>query len=224
MKRNILLALSFILMVVSLYLVFIWVPTEKQMGIVQRLFYLMVPVAWLAMLAFTVTAVGSFLYLTKKSDKWDILARSSAEVGFVFTTLTLTTGSIWAKPTWGVWWDWGTPRLTSSLILWFIYIAYFLVRNLASEEYRGATFAAVVAIVGLADIPIIILSTSLWGGMHPPELIFQSGGLDPKMGFTLMMSILTFTVLYIVLLGFRISLRYDEAELRKLKELNELGR
>lgn len=219
MKRNALIVLSFILMVAALYLVFIYAPTEKEMGIIQRIFYLMVPLGWLTMLSFIVTAIGSILYLTKKTQKWDILALSSAEVGIIFTTLAMATGAIWAKPVWGVWWDWGTPRLTSTFILWFIYLAYFLVRNLATEEYRGAAFAAVVAIVGLADIPIIILSISLWQGLHPPALIFQEGGLDPRMGLALMASIIAFTVLYIVLLLLRVAMRHNEAELRKLKEL-----
>ena len=218
MKRNALIVLSFILMVVALYLIFIYAPTEKEMGIVQRIFYLMVPLGWLTMLAFIVTAIGSILYLLKKAQKWDTLALSSAEVGIVFTTLAMATGAIWAKPVWGVWWDWGTPRLTSTFILWFIYLAYFLVRNLATEEYRGAAFAAVVAIVGLADIPIIILSISLWQGLHPPALIFQEGGLDPKMGLALMMSIIAFTILYAALLLLRVSMRHNESELRKLKE------
>lgn len=218
MKRKALIISAFVLMMAALFLVFIYAPTEQSMGIVQRIFYIMVPVAWLAMLAYVITAVGSILFLTRKNEKWDILARASGEIGFVFTLLTCTTGAIWAKPVWGVWWDWGTPRLTSSLILLFIYLAYFLVRNLASEEYRGAIFSSVVAIVGLADIPIIILSTSLWGGMHPPELIFQTGGLDPKMGMTLGISITAFTVLYFALLAFRVSQRNDEASLRTIKE------
>ncbi len=218
MKRNALTISAFVLMVVALYLVFIYAPTEEQMGVVQRIFYLMVPVAWLAMLAYVITAVGSILFLTRKKEKWDILARASGEIGLVFTLLTCTTGATWAKPVWGVWWDWGTPRLTSSLILLFIFLAYFLVRNLASEEYRGAVFSSVVAIVGLADIPIIILSTSLWGGMHPPELIFQTGGLDPKMGFTFGMSMIAFTLLYFALPVFRVSYRNEEAKLRMLKD------
>jgi len=219
MKRNALIVFSFLLLATVFYLIFLYVPTEKVMGIVQRIFYLMVPLGWLTMLAFIVTAVASILYLQKKNQKWDILALSSAEIGVVFTTLAMATGAIWARPTWGVWWDWGTPRLTSTFILWFIYLAYFLVRNLATEEYRGAAFAAVVAIVGLADIPIIILSISLWQGLHPPALIFEKGGLDPKMGMTVGISVIAFTVLYIALLVLRVSMRHNEAELRKLKEL-----
>lgn len=218
MKRNILLWLSLGLMVVALYLVFVYVPTEKKMGIVQRIFYLMVPAGWLAMLSFFIVFIGSIFYLAKRENKWDILAYSSAEVGIVFTTLALITGSIWAKPIWGVWWDWGTPRLTSTLVLWFIYLAYFMVRSFATEESRGARFAAVVGIIGFVDIPIIALATTLWRGMHPGALIFQ-GGLAPSMLLTLLVGIAAFTALYVLLLMQRISIRNDEIEIRRLKKL-----
>ena len=114
--RSGLLGLSFILFVAALYLVFIYVPTEKVMGIVQRIFYLMVPMGWLSLLSFLIIFIGSILYLVKRQSKWDTLAYSSAEVGIVFTTLALITGSIWAKPIWGVWWTW-EPRLTATLVL-----------------------------------------------------------------------------------------------------------
>ena len=103
MKRNILLGSAFVLMLVSLYLVFVWVPTEKVMGIVQRIFYLMVPVGWLALLSFSVVFIGSILYLVKRQSRWDVLARCSAEIGIICTTLALTVGSLWARPIWGVW-------------------------------------------------------------------------------------------------------------------------
>ncbi len=131
MKRNILLALGFILITLSLFLVFIWVPTEKVMGIVQRIFYLMVPVGWLALLSFLVVFIGSILYLTKRETRWDIIAHSSAEIGIVCTTLALVVGSMWAKPIWGVWWTW-EARLTATLVLWLIYVAYFTVRAFAT--------------------------------------------------------------------------------------------
>ncbi|MEE8413018.1 MAG: cytochrome c biogenesis protein CcsA [Dehalococcoidales bacterium] len=217
MKRNILLGVGFVLMLASLYLVFVYVSTERQMGIVQRIFYLMVPVAWLALLSFFIVFIGSIFYLVKRENKWDILAHSSAEVGVVFTTLALITGSIWAKPIWGVWWDWGTPRLTSTLILWFIYLTYFMVRSFAKEESQGARFAAVVGIVGFVDTPIIILATTLWRGMHPGPLIFQ-GGLAPDMLLTLLVSIAAFTVLYSILLIQRISMKSIEVEITRFKE------
>ena len=215
--RRGLLGLSFILFAGALYLIFIYVPTEKEMGIVQRIFYLMVPMGWLSLLSFLIVFIGSILYLVKRASKWDILAYSSAEVGIVFTTLALIVGSIWAKPIWGVWWTW-EPRLTATLVLWLIYLAYFMVRSFATEESRGARFAAVVGIVGFIDIPIVILTTTLWRGMHPGPLIFQ-GGLAPSMLLTLLVSLAAFTALYSLLLIQRVSMKNDEGEIRRLREL-----
>ncbi len=217
MKKNILLGLSFVLMVAALYLVFVYVPTEKEMGIVQRLFYLMVPMGWLAMLAFLIIFIGSILYLVKRESKWDILARSSAELGIVFTSLALVVGSTWARPIWGVWWAWNEPRLTATLVLWFIYVAYLMVRSFATEEARGARFAAVVGIIGFIDIPIVFLATSLWRGMHPPLIIFQ-GGIAPPMLLTLLVSIAAFTALYFLLLMQRVAMQNAEGEIKRLKE------
>ncbi len=217
MKRNILLWLSLALMVIALYLVFVYVPTEKEMGIVQRIFYLMVPVGWLAMLSFLIVFIGSILYMIKRESKWDILAHSSAEAGIVFITLALIVGSIWTKPVWGVWWTW-EPRLTATLVLWMIYLAYFMVRSFATEEYRGARFAAVVGIVGFIDIPIVALATTLWRGTNPGAVIFQ-GGLVPAMLLTLMVSIIAFTALFSLLVIQRVSMRNDEREIKRLKEL-----
>ena len=163
------------------------------MGIVQRIFYLMVPMGWLTLLAFLVVFISSILYLAQKESRWDILAYSSAEVGFVFTTLAIITGSIWAKPIWEVWWTWD-PRLTATLVLWFIYAAYFVVRSFAAEESQGARLAAVVGIIGFVDIPIIAMATTLWKGLHPPLIIFQEGGIAPEMLLTLLVSIAAFTV------------------------------
>ncbi len=209
------------LLIGALYLIFLYVPTEREMGVVQRIFYFHVPVAWVAMLAYVVLFIGSILYLWKGEARWDIMASSSAEVGIVFTTMFLISGSIWARPIWGVWWTW-EPRLTATLVLWLIYFAYFLVRSFASEEYRGAMFAAVVSIVGFVDIPIIILATTLWRGMHPGAIIFQ-GGLAPPMLLTLIISVFAFTFLFLLLLMQRVSMRNFEIEIRMLKELHDSG-
>ena len=217
MKRRILLWLGLVLMVAAIYLVFVYVPTEKEMGIVQRIFYLMVPMAWLALLSLLIVFISSILYLVRRESKWDILAYSAAEVGIVVTTIALVVGSLWAKPIWGVWWTW-EPRLTATLVLWFIYVAYLLVRSYASEESRGARFAAVVGIVGFVDLPIIILATTLWRGMHPGTIIFQ-GGLAPPMLLTLLVSIVAYTALYFLLLIQRVSMKNDETELNRLKGL-----
>ncbi len=217
MKKIVLLGLGFVLTVISLYLVFAYVPTEETMGIVQRIFYLMVPMGWLSLLSFLIVFIGSILYLVKRESKWDILASCSAEIGIVFTTLALIVGAIWAKPIWGVWWTW-EPRLTATIVLWLIYAAYLLVRSYTAEEQKGARFAAVVGIVGFIDIPIIALATTLWKGVHPGPLIFQ-GGLAPPMLLTLQVSIVAFTVLYVVLLMQRVSAKNDEIEIKRLKGL-----
>ncbi len=210
--------LGFIFLLWSLYLVFIFVPTEKTMGVVQRIFYLMVPVGWLSLLSFGIIFICSILYLRRKESKWDTIACCSAELGIVFTTLTLVTGALWAKPVWGVWWTW-EPRLTATLILWFIYVAYFTVRSFAADEQRGAIFSAVVGITGCMDIPIIMLATTLWRGMHPGSVIFQ-GGLAPPMLLTLVVSIIAFTALYCLLLLQRVSVKNDEIEIKRLNQLS----
>ena len=207
--------LSLILFIAALFLVFIYVPTEKTMGVVQRIFYFHVPLAWVAFLAFFIVFVNSILYLWKRDNKWDVYASASSEVGIVFTTLVLITGSIWAKPIWGVWWTW-EPRLTASLVLWLIYIAYILVRSYAQEESRGARYAAVVGIIGFLDVPIVALAITLWRTQHPGPVIFQ-GGLAPAMLLTLLICITAFTVLFCLLLLLRISLKNYEIEIKKIK-------
>lgn len=217
MKKNILLWLGLALMVSALYLVFVYVRTETEMGIVQRIFYLMVPMGWLALLSFLIIFIASILYLTKRGRKWDVLAHSAAELGFIATTLTLTVGILWMRPIWGVWWTW-EPRLTATLVLWFIYIAYLMVRSFASEESRGARFAAVVGIIGFIDVPIIGMATTLWRVIHPPMLIFQ-GGLAPDMLLTLVFNVAAFTALYLLLLMQKVALRSDDIEVERLKVL-----
>jgi len=214
---NALLGLSFGLFIGALYLVFIYVPTEATMGIVQRVFYFHVPVAWVAFLAFFIVFLCSIMFLWKRDNKWDAIATSSAEVGVVFTTLVLITGSIWARPIWGVWWAW-EPRLTTALVLWLIYVAYLIIRPFAGEESRGARFAAVIGIVGFIDVPIVALAISLWRTQHPGPVIFQ-GGLAPEMLLTLIICIATFTSLYAILMIQRIAMKNDEREVRRLKEL-----
>jgi heme exporter protein C len=206
--------LSFVLFMGALYLVFLYVPTEQTMGIVQRIFYFHVPVAWVAFLSFFIVFLCSILYLWKRTNRWDFIASSSAEVGLVFTTLTLITGSIWAKPIWGVWWVW-EPRLTTALVLWFIYAAYLLVRSYASEASRGARFAAVVGIIGFIDVPIVALAITLWRTQHPGPVVF-TGGLAPPMLLTLMVCLSAFTALYALLLTQRLSLKNYEEEIKRM--------
>ena len=205
------------LMVASLYLIFIYVPTEASMGVVQRIFYWHIPLAWNAFLAFFVVFVFSILYLVKREPKWDRVASSSAHIGVVFTTLAIIAGSLWAKPIWGVWWTWD-PRLTATLILWLIYVAYMLVRSYVPNSEQGARFGAVIGIVGFLDVPIVALAITLWPTEHPQPVIF-SGGLAPSMLLTLLVSIAAFTVLYVFMLLQRINLKNAQSEVKRIKEV-----
>jgi heme exporter protein C len=215
MKDRILLIITALLMLAALYMVFIFVPRDVETGNIQRIFYFHVPLAWVAFLAFFIVFVASIMYLWKRDQKWDFIASSSAEVGLVFTTLFLITGSIWAKPVWGVWWTWDS-RLTSSLILWLIYLAYFIVRSYISEKQQRARFAAVVGIIGFIDVPIIAMAITLWRTQHPGPIIFE-GGLVPEMVWTLLVSIAAFTGLYLLLFRLRFLIKQDEEALNRLK-------
>jgi heme exporter protein C len=196
-KLTFLTVISAASMMAAILLIFVYAPEEKTMGIIQKIFYFHVPLAWISFMAFGVTFVCSILYLAKGSIIWDTIALSSAQVGIIFNTLMLISGVLWAKPVWGVWWTWD-PRLTTSLILWFIYAAYLLVRNFGFDKEKGARFAAIISIIGFADVPIVALSIILWQTLHPSALIFE-GGLTHRMTITLMVRILAFTLFYLVL-------------------------
>jgi heme exporter protein C len=213
---KILTGIGIVLMLAALYMIFVYVPTEANMGVVQRIFYFHVPLAWLAFAAFFIVFICSIGYLVKRDFAWDRVASSSAEVGVIFTTLFLVSGSIWAKPIWGVWWTW-EPRLTAALVLWLIYIAYLLVRSYIANKEQGARFAAVVGIVGFIDVPIVAMAITLWRTEHPSPVVFE-GGLVPSMLFTLIISIAAFSVLFAILLMMRLSVKNMNSEIKKIKE------
>jgi heme exporter protein C len=191
----ILLALTFVGMIISIAMIFLYVPTDAIEGIPQRIFYFHVPVAWIGMLAFGVVAAASIGYLWKKDERWDWLARASAEIGAVFITLALITGSIWGRTTWGTWWTWDA-RLTTTLILWFIYIGYMMLRSYMGRTPASARSAAVLAIIGIIDVPIIYESVNWWRTLHPQAEVGTPGALPPAVVLTLMISLATFTLLY----------------------------
>ena len=201
---------------VALYMALFYAPTEKTMGDVQRIFYFHVPSAWVGFLAFFVVFVASLMYLGRRERRWDALALSAAEIGVVFTTLVLLTGPLWAKVAWGAFWVWDA-RLTTTLVLWMIYIGYLMLRNNADGE-RRARFAAVLGIVGFLDVPIIYISVELWRTMHPSLLIGQSGGLAPPMTQTLMVALLSFTLLFVFLLIQRVRLEQARDQVNFLRE------
>jgi heme exporter protein C len=219
--RNALFVTSAALMVLTLYLVFIWVPTERNLGISQRIFYFHVALAWVGFFAFFWVVVGSVGFLWKRSRSMDRLAYTSAEIGVVFTTLMLVTGITWAKPVWGVWWSWD-PKLTTSLILWLIYAAYLMLRAYSPAGDQGSRFAAVLGIVGFVDVPIIYLSVVWWRTIHPNVVgTAATGSLEPSMRMVLMACTVAFTLLFAYLLMDRLSLRRSEEEFEAIRSIAE---
>lgn len=216
--RDGLLVLSALLMALTLYMIFMWVPTEQNLGVSQRIFYFHVPLGWLGMVSIVVVAFASIMHLFTGRERWDSLAHATAEVGLIAATLILVTGSIWAKPVWGVWWTWDA-KLTTTLILWFIYVGYLMVKAYAPAGSQGQRFASVVALIGAIDAPIIYLATLWWRTAHP-ELnigpLAESGGLDSRMALTFLVSLVAFTVLYVYLLIERYSLRQTANDLDEL--------
>lgn len=210
-----------LLMVLSLYGVFRIAPTERIMGDVQRIFYFHVSIALQAFLAFSIVFIASIIYLLKRDLLWDRLAACAAEVGVLFTSLVLITGMLWARPVWNVWWTWD-PRLVTTLILWFIYVAYFMVRSAVTDPGKRARFSAVIGIVGFVDVPIVRLSTRWWRSIHP-LLSQEGGGLDPTMTKVMLLVMLTFTLLTIWLLWYRFNLAQMDREVEDLKMTLEEG-
>ena len=203
-------------MTLSLWFIFLVAPTETTMGDVQRIFYFHVPCAWISFLAFFVVFISSLLYLISRKEFFDRVALSSAEIGVLFSTFVLTTGPLWAKPVWGIWWTWDA-RLTSSFVLWLIYISYLLLRAFVTPEYKKKVLSAVVGIVGFIDVPIVYFSIRLWRTQHPSPVIGggESSGIDPIMLKTLLLALTAFLFFYFVLAKLRVSILKANDELEK---------
>lgn len=187
--------LSLIGMMVSLWMIFFYAPEDTLEGDAQRIFYFHVPIAWIGLLGFGVMTMGGIAYLWKRDERWDWLARASAEVGGVFLSIAVVLGSLWGKTTWGTWWSWD-PKLTAVLILWFMYIAYLMLRSYMGRTDASARAAAVLAIVGVVDIPIIYEAANWWRSLHPAQQVGVAGALPTEAVITLMVSLVTFTLLY----------------------------
>ncbi|HEX8831146.1 MAG TPA: cytochrome c biogenesis protein CcsA [Longimicrobium sp.] len=201
---NVLAALA---LTASLWMVFFYVPTESEMGVVQRIFYVHVPSAWVAFLAFGIVALCSLGYLWLRDERLDAISVAAAELGLLFTTIVLVTGPLWGKIAWGAWWVW-EPRLTLTLLLWFIYVGYFILRGATESPERGKRFAAVLGIVGAVDIPLIHLSVTWFRSQHPEAVILRPEGpaAAPEIVQTLLVSFLAFTLLFFGLLMVRYAL------------------
>ncbi len=214
-------------MLIAIWVVFVYVPNERVQGAVQRIFYFHVNSAWAAFLGFFVAAGASAMYLWRGNVEYDRLAVAAVEVGLVFCTMVLVTGPIWARPIWGTWWTWD-PRLTMTVILWTIYAVYLVLRSSAHDDPQIARYAAVLAVVGVLDIPLIRISVRLWRGMHPSVISAPAdkGGLeDPRMVVGLLVAMVAFAFLFVWLLWLRYEgLRLRDALHRLEDRVGELAR
>ena len=211
-------------LVATMYGAFLWAPTESTMGDVQRIFYIHVPSAWTAFLAFFFVFVAGIAYLITKNLKWDRIALACAEIGTVFCTAVLITGPIWAKPVWGIWWTWDA-RLTSTLILWLMYVSYLLLRDFLEEPARRATLAAVFGIFAFVDVPVVYVAIRLWRTQHPQPVLGggAESGLDPQMLQVLLLSWAAFLILFALLAVLRVRLEKSRDEVRQLRRELMLG-
>jgi heme exporter protein C len=208
---------AFLAMCASVILSIGVAPPDAEQGNVQRLMYVHVPSAWLAYLSFFVVFVASIAYLTTRKIRWDRLAAASAEVGVLFTALTIVLGMLWGKPVWGAWWTWD-PRITTTTILLLIYVAYLAVRRLPESPARRARWCAVIGIVGFIDVPIVQLSVTWWRSLHqgPTVRLLGETTMAPIMVTTLLVAVAAFTITYWYLVTLR--LRVGRLEERALGE------
>ena len=227
MKRSfsILAIVTALLLSFALYEALVVAPTERTMGDVQRIFYYHVPSAWTAFLLFMINFVASVVYLMRRNVKADILALVSAEVGVVFCTVVLVTGPIWARPVWGIWWTWDL-RLTLTLLLWLIYVSY-LVLRLFSTSSQTPVLAAVLAIFGALDVPLVYFSIWFFRTQHPSPVIGGGGSLDPGMGRVLLINWAAFLCLAWLVSWTRYRLevlKRQVEEAQALESLHEVSR
>jgi len=206
--------LTYVMMLLALYAIFMYAPVEKTMGAIQKIFYIHVPAAFLAYLAFFITFLASILYLYRKDSKWDTVAHCAVETGVIFCTIVLITGPIWAKPVWNVWWTWD-PRLTTTLILWFTYVAYLMLRRSVKENQR-ANLSAVFGIIGFINVPITFFSIRLWRTIHPVVITSRGFNMSRPMQTSLIVTFIAFCFLFSAILISRINLEQTKTRIEEI--------
>ncbi len=222
MKRAfpILAVLTALLLAYTTYQALVIAPTERTMGDVQRIFYYHVPSAWTAFCLFFTNLIASLVYLFRK-DVWaDALAVAAAEVGVVFCTVVLVTGPIWARPVWGIWWTWDV-RLTTTLVLWLIYVSYLVLRRF-SDSSQTPKLAAVLAIFGALDVPLVYFSIWFFRTQHPQPVIGGGGSLDPRMLHAFLLNLLSFSCFGAMLCWWRYRLQRLQLEVEEAESQESL--
>jgi heme exporter protein C len=222
MKRGftILAIVTGLLLSFALYEALIAAPTERTMGDVQRIFYYHVPSAWTAFLLFLINFVASVIFLIRRDSKSDAVALVSAEVGVVFCTVVLVTGPIWARPVWGIWWTWDL-RLTLTLVLWLIYVSYLVLRRFSTSS-QTAVLAAVLAVFGALDVPLVYFSIWFFRTQHPSPVIGNGGSLDPRMAHVLLINWAAFLCLAWLMSWTRFRLEVLKREVEEAQSLQSL--
>ena len=223
-KRALVGAVVLCLVGAAAYASFYIAPTERTMGLIQRIFYFHAASAWARMTAFSICFVANLLYVWRRQPRWDSLGVSAAEVGLAFITVVLITGPIWAKPAWGIYWTWDA-RLTSTFVLWLLYISYLLLRTLIEEPDRRALLSALFGIFAFLDVPIVFGAIRWWRTQHPAPVIMggPGSGLEPTMRAVFFFSVLALHALMVFLIVERYGLEKLRMELDILRQEAEVA-
>lgn len=218
--------ISALLLAVATWMVFFYAPTEVVMGQVQRIFYFHVSTGWIGMVAFIAAAVSGLIYVIRPDKKWDVFSVAAVELGLVYSFVNIVTGAIWARPSWNTWWTWD-PRIVTSTVMVLTYLAYMLLRQSIEDPERRARFGAIYALLGSISVPLTYFSIRIWRTLHP--VVIGSGdpgaqgsfAMTTPMVYTLLFSLLAFTVFGITLLWHRLRLGWlaDRVEQLRLKAM-----
>ena len=200
------------------YASFFIAPTDARQGLIYRILFLHVSSAWTGLTAFLISFIANLLYVWRRQPKWDWLGLSAVEVGLAFTTVVLITGPIWAHPVWGIWWTW-SPRLTSTFVLWLLYVAYLLLRTLIEESERRALLSALFGIFAFIDVPLVFGSIRWWRDQHPQPVVMgePGSGLDPLMYKVLFFSWFAMLALMTLLLRARYRLEAMRGDIEVIR-------
>lgn len=193
---------TWVALLVAQAMMWLYAPVESSMGLVQKIFYLHLPLAWWAFVAFFIVFAASLGFLWKRKPAFDLLAAAAAEVGVLFTVLVLITGSLWGRASWNTWWTWD-PRLTTALVMCFAYLAYLALRQAWIPSPRREVMCAVLGILAFADVPLVFASARLWRSIHPAVFASSGGGMPPEMIWTLMAGLLAWGGMTVLLIRHR---------------------
>lgn len=210
--------LTAVTLVLGLYFALLASPADYQQGETVRIMYIHVPSAWMGLFVYTGMAIASAMALIWRHPLADVAAKSSAPIGAMFTFLALLTGSLWGKPMWGTWWVWDA-RLTSMLILLFLYLGHMALVNAFDDPERGAKAAAVLAVVGFVNVPIVKFSVDWWNTLHQPASVVRLDGptIHPDMLLPLLLMAVGFTGYYLIVLVYRIRAELNDRRIRALQ-------